>query len=706
MAATLVQPTASPTTIKENQSPKEDNTEEMYRKGIEFLVSWWSSTEQLRKRMRASFQFVDGNHWTEKEVSDMLREGRPAVTMNEMLPHINLLSGVQRKMELEYLTNPKGLEDRRFSEIGSAVLKATQEFGKFSRVHNNVFDKGIIAGMGVSECSHTFDDAEDLVWGDITLEHIFPLNFIFDPWAGKDNFQDGRFMGKLVWMDEEEFKHKFPGSPFPSDSDDWTNSLRGIFDDESLLGTAESLQKEMFDSQTGRARVAFIWFKDIVQKWFVIDNQSGDTTVGSSRQEAEKALSQIINDKVKEEFGFLKALPIPEGVVIVDTEVNQPMTQELFQTIEEAQSIIDNLKNEFKAELRDRYTVVPRSVKIPKRMALTSLGVVKVERTPFNHRFFPYSVYVSRRYTNEIESIQGIVFQEIDGLKEINKRYSNLLAHLNNSAHSGWFNRSSGGANSKMLATVGSKPGLVVEYTAVKPEQIRPVDISQGHFLLLSSNIDGIRRRTGINDELLGQTTQTTVSGRAINARQQGGLTANTSRLVSFEEYLLDEAEIVLKMIQQFYPPEKIKRIIGLYELNNPLGEAGRPLFTDPQGNPISETEQYALLEKFKMLRYDLSLKLSPKSQTQRQTEWEKMVELTGLLASTGRTPGPALMNVLADAADVSQKFVEAFKQDMETEVNAAALLKQDPSEAFNKTISNIRSGKAGSNTEPKDQLT
>lgn len=175
-----------------------------------------------------------------------------------------------------------------------------------------------------------------------------------------------------------------------------------------------------------------------------------------------------------------------------------------------------------------------------------------------------------------------------------------------------------------------------------------------------------ILKISGINAEMVGSTTQKTVSGRAIRARQEGGNTILKPRLFSFEEAQLDVTNMLLSRIQQYYPVQKIKRIIGLSELASPMGPMGQSVFSDPQtGQPISEQQIIELLTTMSQLSFDLAIKLEPADPTQRQAEFEKAVQLTTLLMQTGRPIGPMTFAALVDMADAPSRLAEGLRRDM-----------------------------------------
>ena len=142
---------------------------------------------------------------------------------NQILPQVEFVAGMQRDMEIDFRLLPRGYEDIRLAEIATATLKAASDFTRLPRISDQVFDDGIICGLGVWEVLHTFDDADDLLWGDIVVSRINPMSFIYDPWATKMNFQDGEYMGKASWISIEDFKERYPKSMNLATPGEWLN---------------------------------------------------------------------------------------------------------------------------------------------------------------------------------------------------------------------------------------------------------------------------------------------------------------------------------------------------------------------------------------------------------------------------------------------------------------------------------------------------
>jgi hypothetical protein len=638
-----------------------------------YFKVWANATDIARQKFRRDYEYTEGNgkQWTPADRQEVRKSKRPVLEFNQILPQVEFVSGLQRDMRLDFKLLPRSFEDVRLSEIASATLKATYDFARIHRTTDQVFDDGTICGLGVWEVLHTFDDADDLLWGDITVTRINPMAFIYDPWSIRHDMQDGTFMGKATWLDFETFKQRYPKFAHLASPGEWLprqNTLVGASDD---LGTGPNLISELWDQSTGRIRLLTMWCKKPTQIVVLVDERTGMVQEFKSKDDADAHLASLVHMAGQEAVKPFQIITLGSTATIADAQTGLPIVNpqtgapQEFANAEVAQAHLNALSQHAGMQVFERYKVITRQAKKPYWYEMVYWQILDSGPSPFQDRNYPFVPYISRRFADDPESIMGIVRNLHDPQDEYNKRYSNLLAHLNSSSHSGWLNRKSGGANKLELELMGSKPGVVVEYATVPPQQIHPVEMSQGHFAMLQTSERNILRTSSINAEMIGMTTQQTVSGRAIKARQAGGATALKARFRSFEEAQLDLARMVFSRIQQFYPPEKIKRIIGVAELSSPLGAAGQPVFTDPvSGMPVPDDVILQYLKKVTNIDFDITFASQPYTPTEREAQFQTALQIAGLVTQSGRAIGPATFHALIDMADMPTKLATALKMD------------------------------------------
>jgi len=627
---------------------------------------WANATQTARVKFLRDYQYAEGNgkQWLMKDRQEVIKQKRPVLEFNNVLPQVELVTGLQRMNVTEYAAFPRGVEDKRLSEIVSATLKATGEYVRLPRKNAHVFDDGTICGLGVWKILHNINDAKDILWGDITVDRLHPCAFMWDPWASPDEgFQDGAFMGDLAWTRIEDFLKRYPEMTHLAKPGEWIDNAGKFIGDSSLLGVGDNLKNELYNAETGQIRIATIWRKVPTTISLMVNLDTGQVTEVDNEADGQAKLAQIatqFGQETAKQFGVISA---GETTALLDQQSGQVQQ---FANPEAAQQRLDQMSEVAGMGVYEKMKIIKREARVPYWVEMVWGQILEQGKTPYKDRLYPYVPYVSRMLQDDPESIMGIVRNLWDPQDEYNKRYSNLLAHSNSSSHSGWLNKKGQGANTDELKQMGAVPGVVVEYTAVAPAQIHPVEMSQGHFAMIQQSQQQILRISGVNAEMVGTETKKAVSGRAIKARQDGGQVILKPRQFNFDESCLDVATMLLSRIQQYYPPQKIKRIIGLSELaNGPQIPGVSGVFSDPvTGNPLTDDQIFEMLVNMQNINFDLSIKQAPADPTARQDLFERAVSLTTLFMQTGRMPGPATLAGLTEMADMPTRLAEGFKID------------------------------------------
>ncbi len=648
------------------------NDEELIEQSREYVRSWLTISATWRAEVRTDYNYVDGNQWSEVDRAQVESTGRPALTFNRIRPQVNLVRGVQRGMDVDFLARPRGGEDKRLSEVATSSLKAASDFTRLRRPKDKMFDDSLVGGLGVLEIVHTMDDADDILWGDVRVSRISPLSFVWDPWAVEPGWQDGQFMGKASWETKASLKQLFPKKTKEINEmspGEWLSSTNSTGDSQDL-GLGESFVGEVFDKNTGRIRLLTLWDKRPVSIALVADMETGRVSSMADADEARQVINAMKRQNGAKAVEGLEVIRQDTETFIVDQRTGQQVPGSDGQPLRflderGAQQQLEQLSDQAGIEVMEQFKVISRQARRPYWTSFVWWMILDKGPSPFNDNKYPFIPYVGEQFSDDPMSIMGIVRPVRDSQDEYNKRYSQLLAHLNSSAHSGWLNKKSVGADTTKLQLMGAKPGIVVEYSATKPERITPSDISSGHFTLLGTSDENIRNGTGVNNELVGNTTQVTVSGKAIRARQQGGLNVLQPRFRTYEEVELDIGTMLLSRVQQFYPAEKIRRIIGVAELQQEQDPNAQPLFQGMDDNQI-----IAELKILKDTRFDLVLQTVPATATERQARFDRSMEIIQLMLQSGRPPGQATMAELLKMSDVNSKLEAAISTDMQQPPN------------------------------------
>jgi len=662
------------------------------------LKSWASGVEELHRRMKRDFEFVNGKQATNQSMQNVSKTGRELLFFNEIRPQFELLSGYRASQEFEFIAAPRGREDRRLGTIVSHLQEATYEEIKLEQVMRRSGDDGDIGGLGAIHAGHTFDFAEDAVWGDIFVERISPFSFVWDVWGTPPQFQDGEFMGHRWWMHEDEYHKAYPNAAkVPLDSDLFT-VLGQSYGSNEAFAPPRALMDELVNVEKKHVAVYRVYYKVPVDIWIVADGETGDIYEGgTSEKEAKAKMKTVSEEKADNMMQGMQIVPQSDGetisffVVTAEGEpLADPMTGEplAFPTEEAAEQAIKDFKKNLIAQIVANWKIWKRRRHLIRWAEFSAFEILdKGSLSPTTQKF-PYRVYISRQLGDEIEDIEGIVRQVIDRQKEITKRYNHLADHLAHSSHSGWLIRAGEPKLKRQLELLGARPGIVAEYAATPPAKIEPSNIPTGHFTLLSDNIGGIQRSTGINSELLGFTSTSTVSGEAITARQRGGATMLFGRLQNYNDYKREVADLVMWLIQTTMPIDKMRRILGVWEAKNQGNILGTSVFLDPVTSaPVSEDQILDMLSTVKSSKFDLTLKPKPLDQSVREQQFMKGLQMAQLVTTTGVPVGPMTLKMLGHMSDLPEMFLASLEADAQAQQQA--LLAEQQAQQLGEAIKN-----------------
>ena len=162
----------------------------------------------------------------------------------------------------------------------------------------------------------------------------------------------------------------------------------------------------------------------------------------------------------------------------------------------------------------------------------------------------------------------GVIFGVVEGLKdpqrEINKRTSQMLHIINNTANTGWMVKNTEAGTKKIVKEEGSKPGVVITYDSLPPEKIKPNEFPQGLFILKQDEEANIKKTSGLNPDIMGQGDKRTDSGIAILRRQRQGATISEPVYDNFRLSQRIFGETLIEMIRhsKVYSPAEVAHIM------------------------------------------------------------------------------------------------------------------------------------------------
>jgi len=237
--------------------------------------------------------------------------------------------------------------------------------------------------------------------------------------------------------------------------------------------------------------------------------------------------------------------------------------------------------------------------------------------------------------------VMGVV-QNLTGVQqEVNKRRSQALHNLNQTANSGFKVKKVLNNYDRHLAKFGSTPGVVLDESKAggSIERIEPAPLSEGHIRASSMSADDMKEISGANPDLMGQYIENYAeSGKAIELRQAQGMKVVE---VMFDNFARTQKLLALGMVDMIrftdvYSDDEIAAIVS----------------------ESNETVDTALLKSRKVGRYGIKIESSSSSPTARYANFMNILEIARLFPE--RVPAEAVIEQsnLADKETLLEQLV------------------------------------------------
>jgi len=481
--------------------------------------------------------FYRGDQWDEADMSMLDDQGRPALTINTILPTINAVLGEQSQRRADIQFKPRGGGKQDIADVLTKVYAQIADNNKLDWTEATVFSDGLIQDRGWFDVRIDF---EDHVNGEVRITSKDPLDILIDPTAKSYDPKTWNEVFESKWMSLDEIEETYGqkqadklrmiaemGTTLGADSMEYEEERYGDLDDN------EYGQNYPGDPENARAlrsiRVIERQYYRLKDCMFYVDPVTGD----------KRTIPYVWSKKKREEFAD------QYGLAIIEKKI---------RTV--------------------RWTVTADTV------------VLFDDWSPYAHfTLVPYFPYFRRGKPF------GMVRNLLSPQEQLNKITSQELHIVNTTANSGWVveGGSLSGMTADDLEEHGAQTGLVLEYNrgSTAPAKIQPNQIPTGLDRIGQKAASNIKAISGISDAMLG-TDSPEVSGIAIQAKQNRGalqIQVPLDNLQKTRQYL---AEKVLQLVQMYYTEERVVQITDESDPYKPRVELAVNQMT-PEGEVIND---------------------------------------------------------------------------------------------------------------------
>ncbi len=455
--------------------------------------------------------YYRGNQWDPADLSALDDQGRPALTINTILPTINSVLGEQTMRRMDVNFKPRGRGQLDIADVLSKLFLQISDNNKLDWIESQVFSDGLIQDRGWFDVRIDFDDH---IQGEVRITPKDPLDVLIDPDAKEYDPKTWNEVFETRWMSLDEIEEQY--------GQDKADKLRVTVEEGSVLGS-DSVEFE--EQRYGDASAS-------------VEYNQGNTT----NPEENRSLRSV--RVIERQYYRLK-----ECMFYVDS-VTGDMREVPYNWSKRKR---EQFADEFGLE------ILTKRVRKVRWTTTADLIVLHDEWSPYDSfTLIPYFPYWRRGRPF------GMVRNLISPQEQLNKISSQELHIVNTTANSGWIveTGSLNGMTADDLEEHGAETGLVLEFNrgSNPPAKIPPNQIPSGLDRISQKAALNIKQISGISDAMLG-TDSPEVSGVAIQAKQNRGalmIQVPLDNLTKTRQYL---AEKVLNLVQAYYTEERLIQI-------------------------------------------------------------------------------------------------------------------------------------------------
>jgi len=200
--------------IGTNQKAKrleEEAASASYDDELSLLVDYFEDAEEAtitpRKLSERDRDYYDNRQLTPAELAILKKRGQPDIIINRIQTKVNYLLGYEAAQRTDPKAYPRTPNDDDAAEACSDSLRYLRDKLSLGQTFSQGWENMIIEGYCGAEFSVMPDETGG---GEIVGGHVHWDRLFYDPHSREHDFADARYLGMVVWMDEEEAKAVWP----------------------------------------------------------------------------------------------------------------------------------------------------------------------------------------------------------------------------------------------------------------------------------------------------------------------------------------------------------------------------------------------------------------------------------------------------------------------------------------------------------------
>ena len=589
---------------------------EVFEAMLENDSHWMDAAEESARFYTGSF---GTGQWEEADLQTLRADGRPPLQLNIILPKVNLVTGVERQGRSSWKARPIESDDENEAMLTTALLYHLDRNRKLQSLFSRVFKDGVITGRGWIDICVEPGKYYD---GELTIKRESWANVHIDPECRTPDTKDWNYLARTKYLTLNQLRSMYPDAV--GDMENIESFLDVPYEAGEEIGSyyrnAEPINPAYhLDPVHRKVRVLEMWNREYEKEHFIINKATAriSPTGFASKRSAENQIKEL-------------------------------------QEMEEAANM----------PMKTEFGVISRVV--PKTYVTLSAGMrilQEKKNNPYMHNEFPLVPYFYHfeDMGDYIETF-GIVENMKDPQREKDKRRSQMLDIINRSPRGGGVF-----AGNKVSQEEMNEASTTGRWIGIPGFKGRITDFMQqwsNSHLSIVGSIAAMEQKaefdakeiSGATDPMMGIATSTKESGIAAQTRIRQGMMTLQEQMENLDMTKTTVLMQALKNMQQFYTPDKIKRIIG----------AETEKAQSPEELEVINETINRFLTNFEKFEFDIVLDKGENSPTMKAAKAQQV----GELVRNGFSSLFPLYVELSDM-DAGREILEKFEEERSAQMQA-----------------------------------
>ena len=172
---------------------------------VEYVHGSEDLTQESRAKAERNRDYYDGKQFTSEELHDFAQRKQPPIVINRIKPKIDHLLGMERNARTDPKAFPRNPSDQSASSAATDAIRYVVQNNEFDQISSNCFEEYLIEGTEGVEVIAERKKSEI----EIRIVGYKWDRLIYDPYSREKDFSDAKYLGGIVWTDEDDALNSF-----------------------------------------------------------------------------------------------------------------------------------------------------------------------------------------------------------------------------------------------------------------------------------------------------------------------------------------------------------------------------------------------------------------------------------------------------------------------------------------------------------------